>query len=543
MLLVLLGLAPMIALAVYAYQRAATATYELVAANNVTAATMSAEFTGREFTVRTTAIVGFARNPGFIAAVRDRDEGGVRARLRVLVESDPVVVRAFVTDPDGMLWSDYPRAPESLGENFSHRDWYRGLSAAWEPYVSRVYRRHAEPRLLLVAIAAPVRDQGSGAVIGAIVYQIRLEGITRLIQQIDVGHGGFMLLVDHGGTVAAHPHLDLQQREYRDYAEAEPVVLARRGETGATSYPDPISGEAMLATAMPVSIGSAPWVVVAQQPVEEAYAPVHRLALQIGVAGTLLAFVTGTLLFGLALSHNRLQRLGAHLARTNRELEAVNEELHAFSYSVSHDLRAPLRSLDGFSQALLTEYPERLDAQGRHYLQRVRAAAVHMGQLIDDLLMLSRVTRSGLQRTAVDLSAIAYRVAAELREREPERDGEFVVTGGLRADGDPRLVRIALQNLLDNAWKFTRPCASARIEFGHTFHNGRHAYFVRDNGVGFDMTYSDKLFAAFQRLHGAREFSGTGIGLAIVQRVVHKHGGRIWAEGEPGKGAVFYFTL
>jgi signal transduction histidine kinase len=257
------------------------------------------------------------------------------------------------------------------------------------------------------------------------------------------------------------------------------------------------------------------------------------------------------LLFGITLmlvrSRLRAERASQDLEDANRELEATNRELEAFSYSVSHDLRAPLRSIDGFSQILLEDYSEDLDEEGRDYLGRVRAASQRMGRLIDDLLGLSRVTRSALRRQPVDLSAVAREIIAELRKREPERRVEVEVSDGLVAYGDARLLQIALENLIGNAWKFTEKEPEARIEFGQDEELSREGrvpvYYVSDNGAGFEMAYAEKLFGAFQRLHGSEEFEGTGIGLATVQRVVHRHGGRIWAKGEVGQGATFFFTL
>lgn len=253
------------------------------------------------------------------------------------------------------------------------------------------------------------------------------------------------------------------------------------------------------------------------------------------------------LLFGitwlLVLSRERAERASLDIEAANRELEATNRELESFSYSVSHDLRAPLRSIDGFSQILLEDYADSLDEEGADYLGRVRAASQRMGQLIDDLLTLSRTARVSLRREAVDLSEIAGSVAAELRRRDPERGIEFVITEGVRASGDPRLLRVALENLLGNAWKFTARTPEAKIEFGAIRSSERAAYFVRDNGAGFDMAYAGKLFGAFQRLHSPEEFEGTGIGLATVQRVIRRHGGDVWAVGEVSTGATFYFTL
>ena len=225
------------------------------------------------------------------------------------------------------------------------------------------------------------------------------------------------------------------------------------------------------------------------------------------------------------------------------ELERKNKELEAFSYSISHDLRAPLRSIDGFSQILLKDCAHSLDAKGMHHLERVRAAAQRMGELIDDLLQLSRVGRGDLSRSRVNLSGIARIVATELGRNEPERKVEFDMPDELFADADSRLMKVALENLLGNAWKFTSKIAGAKIEFGAEQRDAATVYFVRDNGAGFNMDHADKLFSPFQRLHRDADFPGTGIGLATVYRIFDRHGGRVWAEGAVGKGATFYFTI
>lgn len=239
----------------------------------------------------------------------------------------------------------------------------------------------------------------------------------------------------------------------------------------------------------------------------------------------------------------QVRDLNQRLARDNATLQGLNRELESFSYSVSHDLRAPLRSIDGFSKALLEDYGEQLDAPGRDYLNRVRNAAQRMGHLIDDLLKLARVSRTDLKKDDVDLSLVARRICTELRQRHPQREVEIEIAPGLKTEGDPRLLQIALENLLDNAWKFTAKRPQARIEFGKLEREGHTVFFVRDNGAGFDMAHSDKLFGVFQRLHAMTEFEGTGVGLATVQRIIYKHGGRVWGEAERDRGAVFYFAL
>ena len=236
-------------------------------------------------------------------------------------------------------------------------------------------------------------------------------------------------------------------------------------------------------------------------------------------------------------------QLEQRVVERTAQLEAANRELEAFSYSVAHDLRAPLRGIDGFTQLVLEQSVAELGEEARGHLHRVRAAAQRMSKLIDDLLELAHVVRSDCLRQEIDLSALAEEIDAELRTANPERQVQFLNHPGVVVCGDPTLLRVLLHNLLSNAWKFTGPVANARVEFGAGPTNGEETYFVRDNGVGFDMQHAGQLFGVFQRMHHAREFPGNGIGLAIVQRAVQRHGGHAWAEAKPGAGATFWFTL
>jgi PAS domain S-box-containing protein len=238
-----------------------------------------------------------------------------------------------------------------------------------------------------------------------------------------------------------------------------------------------------------------------------------------------------------------VQKLNEDLKQRAAQLEAANKELEAFSYSVSHDLRAPLRSIDGFSHVVLEDYGEQLPEEARSYLDRVRAAAQRMAVLIDDLLNLSRVTRTAVQPKFINLSKMAEEIVDSLRESQPDRQVAVSVAPDLMVEADPHLINIVMQNLLSNAWKFTTKQEQAKIEFGQLPRAKERTFYVRDNGVGFDMAYVDKLFGVFQRLHSITEFPGTGVGLATVQRIIKIHGGRIWAESAEGQGATFYFTL
>jgi signal transduction histidine kinase len=240
--------------------------------------------------------------------------------------------------------------------------------------------------------------------------------------------------------------------------------------------------------------------------------------------------------------HELVQLEAQHAERT-RQLEVAVKELDSFSHSVSHDLRAPLRVVDGFANIVLEDYGERLDDLGREHLKRIVAAGQRMNAMIDTLLSLSRMTSREIECERVDLSRLARELADELRAQDQARATEFVLADGLVVDGDRTLLRLVLQNLMGNAWKFSAKVAQPRLEFGARAENGKTHFLVRDNGAGFDMRFAEKMFGLFQRFHSSNEFPGTGVGLATVQRIVRKHGGRIWADSKPGQGATFFFTL
>jgi light-regulated signal transduction histidine kinase (bacteriophytochrome) len=237
------------------------------------------------------------------------------------------------------------------------------------------------------------------------------------------------------------------------------------------------------------------------------------------------------------------EELEQRVKQRTHDLRVANRELESFAYSVSHDLRAPLRAIEGFSSLLEKEYVPQFDERGKDYFRRVRGGATRMGILIDDMLKLSKISRQEMHRELVDLSALVREAAEDLQGAEPERKVEWDTAPHVTAHGDQGLLRVVVQNLIGNAWKYSSKHATARIEFGVAEWNGRPAFFVRDNGDGFDMNHADKLFGAFQRLHSPIEFPGTGIGLATVKRIVHRHGGEVGAVGKTGAGATFYFTL
>jgi signal transduction histidine kinase len=457
----------------------------------------------------------------------------------------PFIERVFLADRAGTLMADSPALPGVRGTAFAHRDWYRGAMETGQVYVSEIYRRAAEPQRTVLAVAFPVRA-GDGAISGILVLQVRLARLLDWTRQVDLGQEGTLYLVDRKGHLAAHSSRDVEA-ELLDVSERGPVRRALRGESGTTIESGDEGGAPLVASVRVVP--DYRWGIVAEQPAAAAFAERDRALRRLLAACVLILLLAAALAILLLralverrASEERIAALNERLARRAAELDASNRELEAFSYSVSHDLRAPLRAIDGFSNALEEAWGARLDAGARRHLERVRAAAQRMGRLIDDLLSLARLGRVEMRRGRVDLSAVAGRIAGDLGRAEPDRRVELLIEPGVVAEGDEGLLTIVLENLLANAWKFTRRRAGARIEFGAIRDGGVPAYFVRDNGAGFDMAYAGQLFGAFKRLHGDTEYEGTGIGLAIVARAVRRHGGRVWAEAAVDRGATFTFT-
>ncbi len=517
---------------------------------------------------------------------------------------DPYILRIDVVDIDGRVAASTHEAvigQNMLVEDVGHAEVVdKGYAETYfgQPH----FMLHLDTNSL--DIVAPLSSRESGNPIGAIVVHYDMCFLNDITgSRAGMGETGEVVLGQRVGddikflnTLRYAPDAPLNPSVPLEIAQAAPMRLALEGRSGAAIAQD-YRGVDVVAAYQEIPLMG--WGLVAKIDAAEAFAPLRTLGLYALIIWLVTAAVAAgvgvVFAFSTARPINRLRDAAIAFARGNRkqrveirrrdeigelassfnqmaddlsreitdheraeaemrqqrdrlakltaELGASNRELEAFCYSVSHDLRAPLRSVDGFTRALEEDYGDRLDETAKSYIGRVRAASLRMSQLIEDLLALSRITRGEMRRERINLSAAAREIADELKKAEPDRRVEFVIADGLVADGDGRLVRVALENLMGNAWKFTRKQEDARIEFGVTEHEGKKAYFVRDNGAGFDMSYADKLFGVFQRLHSTKDFEGTGVGLATAQRVIHRHGGEIWAEGTVGKGATFYFTL
>ena len=439
-------------------------------------------------------------------------------------------------------------------------------------------------------VAAPVTSMESGQTIGIIINAYNQEIINDITSNREgMGNSGEIVIgLKEGGTIQFintlkyTPGATTTLKIPLNDEAAEPMRLALEGKYGTIIGHDYRDINVIAAYRYIPSIG---WGLVAKMDKAEAFGPLtvlRNIAIVLGGVSSIAVILVGISfsistsrpinrltaaakkisngnydysveidrhdeIGALAVSFNSMTSKLTHEINEQEKAEArltgLNKELEAFCYSVSHDLRAPLRGIEGFSRALEEDYADKFDLQGKDYLRRICTASHKMDNLITDLLDLSRITRSKMKHEKVDLSALVKSKALELQETEPERQVEFVIAEGDCTDGDTKLLKIAIDNLMDNAWKFTGKHSQARIEFGISLQDGESVYFISDDGVGFDMTYADKLFGAFQRLHSITEFEGTGIGLATVNRIIQRHGGNIWAEGEIGQGAKFCFTL
>jgi len=459
----------------------------------------------------------------------------------------PVVDRLFLTDPAGTLRADIPLVPEVHGKSFADRDWYRGLAREWKPYVSNVYRRAAAPRKNVFAVAVPIRGR-DGAVLGALVLQVRLDSLFEWTRRVDVGRDGYLYIVDRAGRVAFHPRQPYQDR-FVELADVPAVSRALEGGKGVEIAAEPDGGESVRAYEPVRKYG---WAVVAEQPASAAFATrdqqLRHLALAYGLTGGFCAIAV-YLGSSIATERRRAEedrhvRAGLERAVADRtgQLQASVRELEEFTYTVSHDLRAPLRAIGGFSRIVQEDHGGQLDGEGRRLVRVIQDNSRRMAELIDDLLEYARLGRKPLARSRVDAAGLVGEILREL-EAGGGRGGNVVVAALPEMHGDPTLLKQVWTNLLANALKFSAAREQPVVEVSGYEEGPEAVYCVKDNGAGFDMKYYGKLFGVFQRLHAHEEFPGTGVGLAIVQRAVTRHGGRVWAEGRVGEGAAFYFSL
>lgn len=467
--------------------------------------------------------------------------------LRGVPADFPFIDRLFLTNADGILMADLPEVAEVRGRSFAYRDWYKGVKSRGQPYVSPVYKRAAPPQINVFAVAAPI-TRPDGDIAGFLVLQLRIETFLEWIGGIDVGRDGFVYVTDSRGQIAFHSKLPASG-DIRDVSTLPLVQRLRRGERGVEIAADPFGQQETVSAYSPVARYG--WGVIAQQPTHIAFAARNEQLRRLLAAYAVIFVLCGAIAYLVSRIAVQLRQAAQDLtAKTELErlvaertvrLETVNKELESFTYSVSHDLRSPLRAVSGFAKMLEEDCAESLDDEGRRLIKVIRDNSRRMGQLIDDLLAFSRMGRKALAFTEIDMNEQVKATLAELTSGEAAT--RFGITPLPAAVGDAALVKQVWVNLLSNAVKFSGKRGQPVVEVSGRVEDDAGIYCVKDNGVGFDMAYYDKLFGVFQRLHSPEDFPGTGVGLAIVQRVVSRHGGRVWAEGREGEGAAFYFTL
>jgi signal transduction histidine kinase len=577
--------------AVVTIQNSRQALYDTIVSNNRASSDVVAEFTRRYVEDAQMSARELASRPGIIRAVLNNTPEQVEPQLVHFLKTNTRSDTVSIYDTTGNLWTSGVTSPVNRRRSASDREWFQQVIATGKPYLGvPVIARSTGTATAPYGV--PIFDE-SGLVRAVLVMGIRLAVLSDAMALLRSSFAEQPSLVDlrQGGIILADLNPDRLLKPAGGDKEMLRLMLA--GKRGKLEIEDS-KGQWQLGVFSPVP--GVPWAIRILQPIDEAFAPVTEMTRKVIFSVVAVLLLTAAMGWWSAtrVSHPLIQlrnavaglsgedgtqrvnfpqadeigelgrtfnqmadtivakekdlrkaneELEQRVAERTAQLEAANKELEAFSYSVSHDLRAPLRAVDGFSRILLEEHASQLSEEGQGFLRRVRDNAVNMGQLIDDLLTFSRLSRQPLKKQNVVTADLARQVLDELKQEQNGRHVDASVADLPQCEGDPKLLKQVFVNLLSNAFKYTRKREVSRIEVGSEKINGETVYFVKDNGAGFSMSYADKLFGVFQRLHRSEEYEGTGVGLAIVQRVIHRHGGRIWAEATVDKGASFYFTL
>ncbi len=505
----------------------------------------------------------FAARPELIKALEKGDRNSVGVHLRGLLENLTTIERAAVTLPKGAMFAQYPENPDAIGIDFSSRGWYRGVSKKLVPYVSDFFLREAFPRRYLFVIAVPIKDQ-SGKVAGVLVLQPKEDYLKNVLSPMHVGRS-FIYAVDRHGNLIYHP--DYRLDRIVDFSKIPAVDKVKRGLTGTQEGLDPVHNEPIISTFRPMKWG---WGLVMQRPAKEVFQRAREIALGLVILAAAFLVLGGLAAYkgaGLLFSSHRLSlelrekeiyeremkeklgtelnehlRTGRKLADTMAELERSNKELEQFAYVASHDLQAPLRRITSFIQLLEERYKDGLDQEAKKYLHYVVDGAKRMQALINDLLAYSRLGTRGKPFLRTDCNKVLDRVLADL-DKPIKSCGAVVTYDALpTVMADEAQLGQVFQNLIENAVKFCRNI-QPRIHISAKRGDDGWLFSVSDNGIGVAEEFFDRIFVMFQRLHTQEEYPGTGIGLAVCKKIVERHGGRIWAESETGKGSTFYFTI
>jgi len=542
----LLSYAMLIALTASAIVFGDNAVRQQIDQSLLASATASANLVGQSLQARGDALGGFTDRPLVISAMEDQkidptELATMDTSLWQLADAVGGADSVAITDASGYVLDSYPNRT-TVGNNLSYRDWFRGAVSSSSPYLGNVIIGSTS-RVPLIPLAKQIVSP-DGRLLGVMVVTFQADRLDQYVKAFDTSIGVQLTIADRAGNVVARPEGGITQL----IAETDPdIATALRGVTGN----DNSSGRTMEAYA---PVPWAGWALTAEVPVSVALAGLNRMTGSVALIAFILALAN---LGGIHLLRANLTSrfraeaglkdlntsLEARVATRTAALEASNRELDSFAYSVSHDLRAPLRAMSGFANLLLDKQGLRLDADARQYAERIDVNAKKMGSLIDELLRFSRLGRAAMTMERIDPTLVAKAAIQDLAAQAKEGKVEVVVDQLPPCICDPALIKHVYANLIGNAIKFSRGRPAARVEVSSHLEGGHTVYDVRDNGVGFDMRYADKLFGVFQRLHSEAQYEGTGVGLAIVQKVIQRHSGRVWAEAIVDKGATFHFTV
>jgi signal transduction histidine kinase len=473
----------------------------------------------------------------------------VNHQLKEIVTNHHKIDFAFITDTSGTLFYDYPIDTTVYGQNFAYRDWYKGVATRGTTYVSEIYQRAASGKPFVVTVVTPLYHSENEQILGYFGIQHPIDKFLEFLKGVE-GSSGQLMLIDQNGNL---PLVKEEGGKHLKNISSFPALQSLSAQQGAKKMTDPLLGEkCMVNYSTAQSLG---WTVFSSYPLYKIQRPINILQILfitvIGIAFLILFLLAFAWFDMLRRYHLESERHQNQIAVLNDQLEGkveklkfVNKELKSFTHSVSHDLQSPLRAIYGYSQILMEDHKEKLSSEVKELLDVIQSNTTRMSQLIQDLLEFSRIGRREVDKKRVNMSKIVQEILNE-QQREYSKKVKLTLQELPEAKGDPDMLRQVWGNLISNAFKYTSKEEHPHIEIGAKQNDKRERtiYYVRDNGVGFDMDYAGKLFDVFQRLHSRKEFKGTGVGLALVQRIVHKHGGEIWAEAQKNQGATFYFYL
>ncbi len=533
------ALLPIVLLGLYALRAAGASVEDFVETGNVSASMNVAEYVNQEFTRGIDLVRAVASVPSTLEAVRAHDEIALGARLKAIVLAYPQVDRAFVTDRRGVLWADYPQAPDAFGRSQAADDWYLGISQRWKPYICDVYVRSFNPDVPVFAIAMPIYDE-AGGVLGALVTEHRTDQMLRWLQNVRIGNSGYVFIVDHGGTVVAHPRLSSVGKLHEEYASLDGIKSVREsGSIERGAYIDPESGQEMLASFLSLSAAQNHWVVVGGQPKQEALLPLHRLTWNLGLAAVILTLFTLGMVVALAYSRRHIERLNNALAEKNQTLRDITS-------FVSHQLRAPVTAMRWVIESMLDGDFGKVGATLRKELESLKDVAIQNGELINDILNVSRIDRGVIEVDVKEttLQEITERALRDYRVPIKEAGLKLVVRGGtqqIAVLADMEKTAEAVTNSISNALKHTKS-GSLTVTMRHDEQLG---YIdVTDTGEGMTEDVMSLLFSR-TGITGKNTDSSqsTGLGLYIARTFMQMQKGDITVQSSPGEGSTFTYSL